>query len=217
LTIARGRLYTASIMRDPVFRDARPADADVVAALMHESSRNLYDYVFAGLDPVPFIRRDFVRGGGIFGYQHAVVAVDAGEVVGVQTAYPGRDYPRLMRQTVASAVLELGALRVARVAVRGRALGRLFVTPRRDALFLANACVDARRRGGGVYTGLMEAWPAPARRRGLAVVELDVSFRNVAAQRVFEHLGYRVVTERPYDGRGGLDGFRRMVCEVRAL
>ena len=201
-------------MRDLAFRDARPADADVVAALMHESSRTLYDHVFADVDPVPFIRRDFVRGGGIFGHRHAVVAVRGDAVVGVQTGYPGAAYPRLMRQTLLSAVQELGPVRLASIAVRGRALGRLFATPRHDALFLANACVDPGHRGSGVFTGLMDASHAVARRHGLGAVELDVSFRNAGAQRVFEHLGYRVVAERPYTGRGGLDGFRRMSMAV---
>ena len=198
------------------FRDAQPRDADAVAALIHESSRNLYDYVFEGVDPLPFLRRDFVRGDGVFGFRHSVVAVMDGEVVGAQTGYPGARYPRMMAQTLLSALQVLGPVRLARIALRGRDLGKLFITPRRDAFFLANGCIDGKRRGTGVFTGLMDASLAVARRHGLRSVEFDVSFRNARAQGVLEHLGYRVVAERPYTGTGGLDGFRRMTGPVKA-
>ena len=49
-----------------------------------------------------------------------------------------------------------------------------------------------------------------ARTWGLAAVELDVSFGNVRARRLYERLGFTVTGERPAPSGSGLDGFRRM-------
>jgi len=47
-------------------------------------------------------------------------------------------------------------------------------------------------RDHGVGTALMEAAEAWAAERGIRVVVLDMSVRNVAAQRFYERLGYVV-------------------------
>lgn len=49
---------------------------------------------------------------------------------------------------------------------------------------------------------------APA--RDLRLVELDVSFSNVRAQRLYERLGFVVTGENPAPEGSGLDGFQRM-------
>lgn len=197
------------------FRPARPDDADAVVPLMHESSRGLIDacFRFGDADAAPFLRADFLRGDGIFGYRHQLVGVSGdGQVVATMTAYAGRDVNRLSLQTLRTAWRSFRALRFLRVVWRSLALAPLFATPQRDALFLANTCVAASRRSQGVFAALLAHVTDTAHLRGpsLARLELDVSFGNPRAQALYERLGFVVTSERPYRGRRGLDGFRRM-------
>jgi ribosomal protein S18 acetylase RimI-like enzyme len=193
-------------------RAARPSDADAVVPLMHESSRALVDATFerhAGA----VLRRDFLRGKGIFGYRHQLVGIRPdGEIAATMTAYPGRRYRRLALHTLVSA-MPLGPVPLAGVVRRTLAVSALFAPPARDGLFLANVCVDARYRSRGYGSLLISRATAMYRPR---VIELDVSFGNTRAQRLYERLGYKVTRETPAPGASGLDGFRRMTRDARA-
>jgi hypothetical protein len=155
LTGVGGDLYIAPRMTELYFRDAQPRDAAAVAPLLHESSRRLLDHVFGHGDPLPFLRRDFRRGVGIFGWRHLVLAVASGEVICTQTYYPGGMYPRLLRASLASGLMHFGPVGLARLGWRSRALDAMFVPPREDGLFMANGCVAAPWRGRGVFTALI--------------------------------------------------------------
>jgi ribosomal protein S18 acetylase RimI-like enzyme len=199
------------------FRPALPDDADAVVPLMHESSRALIDACFRFGDDkdgaAPFLRADFLRGDGLFGYRHQLVGVTGdGQLVATMTAYAGRDVNRLSRKTLRTAWRSFGAVRFLRVVWRSLALAPLFVTPRRDALFMANTCVAASHRSQGVFAQLLAhvSESAHARDPSLRCSQLDVSFGNSRAQALYARLGFVVTSERPYRGRRGLDGFRRM-------
>jgi ribosomal protein S18 acetylase RimI-like enzyme len=202
---------------DLVFRAARPEDAARVVPLMYDAARSLNDYLlaFAGARPEAFLERDFRRGGGVFGHSQQVVAArPGGEVVGTATVYPGGASGRLMRGTLASLWLHYGPWRALVVAGRSLPLARLFASPRPDRLFVANCGVDPACRGQGVFTALHAHLVERARTAGLRALELDVSFGNVRAQALYERLGYRTESERPYRGRRPLDGFRRMRLDL---
>ena len=191
-------------------RPARREDADQVVPLMYESSRALIDYSFRFEDEAPtgFLFRDFLRGHGIFGYENQIVAVDGEQVVGTMTVYAGRRATELSLRTMLSAFRHWSVGRFFAFVRRSLAIAPLFIPPRKDGVFLANACVAPSHRGQGVFSLLLEA--ATAKRREARVLELDVSFSNTKAQRIYEHLGFRVTGERPYRGERAIDGFRRM-------
>jgi ribosomal protein S18 acetylase RimI-like enzyme len=195
------------------FRPARPEDAAAVVPLMYESSRALLDYNFGfpDADPQGFLARDFARGDGIFGWRHQFVAVDEHDaVVGTVTAYPSRLLGRLSRQTVRSVLAHFGLRRGVVVAWRSLHMKPLFIAPRADSVFIANACVAATRRGGGIFPQLLAHALAAAREPASTCAELDVSFTNERAQRLYERTGWKVMGERPYRGPRALVGFRRM-------
>ena len=194
------------------FRPAAAGDADAVVPLMYESSKGLFDAILkAGRDdPQAFLRHDFLRGDGIFGLRNQVVAVDGGALVATITMYAGGRYGELSKETVKSVLGHFGPFKAVGIGARARPLGALFIQPRADGLFLANACVIPTRRGQGIFVRLLDHGVERARRDGLAAVELDVSFKNTAARAAYERLGFVVTTERPYLGKAGLDGFRRM-------
>jgi ribosomal protein S18 acetylase RimI-like enzyme len=194
------------------FRSARPED-DIVA-LIYESSRSLldYNYGFAAYDPRAFLRRDYLRGRGFFGYEHQVVGVADSRIVATITAYPGRMVRRLAFASTRSVLGHFSPLRAAIVLKRALSIAGLFAAPSQDALFLANACVAQEFRRRGIFSALLDHL---ARERHLPAMELDVSFSNASAQRLYETLGFKVVSERPYHGDLPLDGFRRMRKELR--
>jgi ribosomal protein S18 acetylase RimI-like enzyme len=193
----------------PRIRAARPGDADRVVPLMHASSRDLIDAMF-GSDAAAVLRRDFVRGNGIFGYEYQIVGVAPdGEVVATMTRYEGRRYRRLSLHTLRSAA-RAGPVRLAGAVRRTMAMSALFTPPRPDGLFLANLCVADDQRGRGYGSALLDHAFGEAPARGLRLVELDVSLSNVRAQRLYERLGFVVTGENPAPEGSRLDGFRRM-------
>jgi GNAT superfamily N-acetyltransferase len=195
-----------------ILRAARPSDADAVVPLMHESSHALIDATF-GRHASAVLRRDFRRGKGIFGYRQQIVGVRPdGEIVATMTAYPGRRYRRLALHTMGS-VVPLGPVALAGIVRRTLAVSALFAPPARDGLFFANVCVAAEHRGRGYGSQLVQQAAAMYRPR---VIELDVSFANIRAQRLYERLGYKVTRETAAPPGSGLDGFRRMTCDARA-
>jgi ribosomal protein S18 acetylase RimI-like enzyme len=192
-----------------VVRAAKREDATEVVPLMYEASRDLIDYSFRfpGEPPTGFLLRDFLRGRGIFGYENQIVAVDGERVVGTMTVYAGRRATELTLRTMGSALRHWSWGRVLAFLGRSLAIAPLFIRPRRDGLFLANACVAQSHRGRGIFSRLLAHGVGEQK---ASVVELDVSFSNEAARRIYEHLGFRVTGERAYKGERKIDGFRRM-------
>ena len=205
-------------MMDLEFRAARPEDVDQVVALIYASSRALLDYTFrfGSEDARGLLRRDFLGGEGLFGLRNQIVGVTAGgEVLATATFYPGRQVNRLTSRTMLSSLRHFGPARFVAVLGRSLAMAPLFINPRADGLFVANACVAAAHRGQGACTALFEHAFQSTLALGLAVAELDVSFSNDGARRLYERLGFRVVAERPYRGKRALEGFRRMEKPLR--
>jgi ribosomal protein S18 acetylase RimI-like enzyme len=202
----------------PRFRRAVPGDVDAVVPLMHDSSREPLDATFTvgGRDAAAFLRHDFLRGEGIFGYRNQVVALDpAGAVVGSATIYPGGRYRRLSTGTARSAATYFRPVQLVRVARRSLAAAAAFIPPGREAVYLGNLCVAAPVRGRGYGAELIEHIAGLAARRGFCAVELDVAFSNPRAQRLYERSGFRVTGECA-DPRGvRFGGTRRMTRRVR--
>src|SRR4051794_38624537 len=101
---------------------------------MLASSHDLLHAAFGTAAPA-VLRRDFLRGKGIFGYAHQLVGEMEGRVVVTATAYDGRLYRRLSAHTVQSVALA-DPRRLATVLRRTLTLAGLFTPPARDSLFL---------------------------------------------------------------------------------
>jgi ribosomal protein S18 acetylase RimI-like enzyme len=197
-------------MTDLRFRPARPQDAASVVPLMHASSPAILDAVY-GQHATAFLACDFRRGGGIFGYRHQTVGVTAGgEIVATITAYDGGRYRELALRTMGSAARSCGPVHFLRILRPAAAVGRLFVPPSRDAVFLANLCVASGHRSRGHGAALLEHVIQAGRGRGLRQAELDVSWTNARAQHLYERMGFTVITQRPDTSGRGVGGFRRM-------
>ncbi|WP_046469824.1 GNAT family N-acetyltransferase [Allosalinactinospora lopnorensis] len=190
------------------FRPARPQDAAAVVPLMRASSPALVDAVF-GERAAGVLHHDFLRGRGLFGYRHQTIGVAPdGGIVATITAYDGVRYRRLLLRTMLSAARCCGPVRFLGSLLSAAALGRQFVPPGRDAVYLANLCVDAGHRSRGYGAALMEHVIRAAGDRGLRQTELDVSRTNPRAQKLYERMGFTIAAECP--DTGGIPGTRRM-------
>jgi GNAT superfamily N-acetyltransferase len=199
------------------FRRARREDAAVIVPLMHASSPALIESSFrvGRADPDAFLQHDFLRGEGLFGYRNQwVLSTPDGTPVATVTAYPGADYGRLLRATLVSALQHFSALDLLRVLWRASVIGRLFATPRRDGVFVANACVPASLRSRGLFSRLMTLAIREVG-QGRRVAELDVSLDNPRAQALYERLGWVVASERSRGEGAQRMGFRRMMLALR--
>jgi ribosomal protein S18 acetylase RimI-like enzyme len=204
--------HAAGDLAELTFRRARPEDAAVLVPLIHASSAALIERSFrvGKADPEAFLRHDFLRGAGIFGHCNQwVLSTPDGTPVATVTAYRGRDYPFLLWATLRSAFVHFRALDLVRVLWRMSLLGSLFATPRRDGVFIANACVVASLRSRGLFSRLLLLALREVG-QGTRVAELDVSFDNPRAQALYERLGWVVESERSRGDGASLVGFRRM-------
>ena len=195
------------------FRMARPEDAAVLVPLMHASSLTLIERSFrvGKADPAAFLRRDFLRGTGIFGYRNQWVLSTPGDTpVATLTAYRGADYNRLLRATLISAALYFRPIDLVRALWRMSLLGSLFATPRADGVFIANACVAPELRSRGLFSRLVSEAIRQVAGPNTTVAELDVSFDNPRAQALYTRLGWVVESERSRGEGPSLIGFRRM-------
>ncbi|MFF7230194.1 GNAT family N-acetyltransferase [Streptomyces sioyaensis] len=194
------------------FRTARPTDADQVVPLMWESSRSLLDSTMRGVPggPAALLRRDFLRGRGIFGHAQQILAVAPhGEVLATMTLYRGKRYQALSLQTLLSAA-RFGPRCLLSVLRRSAAISRLFAPPSPNALFMANLAVRPAHRSQGYGSLMVQQAERLARTAGLTPLEGDVSCSNTRAWALYQRLGFVSQGER-HDRRGtGLDGFRRM-------
>ena len=198
------------------FRTADSADSDTVVPLIYEASHQLFDHLMREPSAAhAFLRHDFLRGDGLFGHRNQVVGVTPDGAVAVTcTLYPGRLINELTRETVRSALSHFGAFRMIAIGARARGLKELFIEPRHDGMFLANACVTDQRRGEGLFAAAVAHAVERTRAAGLVAIQLDVGLSNTAAFAAYERLGFRVAAERIGRNKDKLDGFRRMELAV---
>jgi ribosomal protein S18 acetylase RimI-like enzyme len=192
-----------------IFRPARPQDADRVVPLMRASSGTMLDTTFGADRVEAFLRSDFLRGNGIYGYAHQLVATSAdGTVLATCTSYRGDRFRTLGMATLRTVFVHFGPIRVLGILRRMLAYRGQFAAPQPESLFLANLGVAPEHRGKGIGSQVLQHLLNTGSRSGATLVEFDVSFSNPDAQRLYERLGFTVTEDRP--DRTGHEGFRRM-------
>ncbi|HEY9842879.1 MAG TPA: GNAT family N-acetyltransferase [Candidatus Obscuribacterales bacterium] len=159
-----------------------------------------------------FLSFAFSAGRGYFGYPLQTVGLDpGGQLLCCATAYKGQAYSRLVRETITLTLRFYGFWHsFTRIVPRALLLGKIYLPPRPDSLYLANVAVTADQRGQGLGRQLLEELHRQAQQQGLPRVELDVSLSNPRAQHFYESLGYHVEAEKAME-HPQIHGIRRMV------
>ncbi|MFO1394077.1 MAG: GNAT family N-acetyltransferase [Steroidobacteraceae bacterium] len=207
----------------PLFRPARPADADATVPLIYSSGPAAFDYVF----DVPgrgsaqdFLKDAFIDGAGEFGWRNHVVGELDGRVVAAGAAWDGTSTFAFTRAALAQILSRYGVVAGTGVAVRGLRVESVVQPPPRDLWYVAHLGVPADLRGRGIGEALVLRLLELGRARGFVRTGLDVAVTNPAAERLYARLGYVLVRERASrlaNDRARVPAHRRMEGEIAAI
>lgn len=131
----------------------------------------------------------------MFGAKWGMVAEEDGDVAGFLIAFPARHWGSLKLGTGVTLARVAGVKHAGDLVKRGRVLDRLHPDPPRESLYVCALAVHPRHRRRGIATLLMERAVAGATHLGLGV-SLDLDLDADVARKLYEGLGFAVVSER---------------------
>jgi len=176
-------------------RGARPEDAPHIARLVLQSAEHFLPALFG-----PGISRAIERlaagRGTLFSHEHAWIAERRGSVLGMLLGYTGA-VKRAQDPLTGFALVRLLKLdmlrRLGPLLKMQSTIGRIAG----NEYYVSNVAVEPDHRGRGIGARLVARARAEAERSGLRSIVLDVEADNPRAQRLYERLGFRVVSETP--------------------
>jgi ribosomal protein S18 acetylase RimI-like enzyme len=192
-------------------RKAVKDDAEAVAALLYESSPEIYDR-FAGNREraMRLLAEAFAEPGNVASYEIAWLAEDDGRTVAAMAAFPLAEGPERAR-----AFTRL-ALRRVPFWLWGRTL-RLYTAgtraPRDESLYIDALATDAGYRRRGAATALLDEAERQAHERGLRAVALDTTIENSVARAFYAGAGFDEIAYRA--ASRSLPGFVALVRPVK--
>lgn len=200
------------------FRRARLDDCEAVIALIYSSGPELFDLIFehSGRTSLDFLRYEFQKGSGFFGYKNHTVALYGHEVAGIGAFYDGVQYSRLNWATTLHyfAYYKFDSLKALKYL---KVVSVLMKKPDNDVLYIANVGVAPEMRSKGIGSALLNYSQEIARKAGYKRYELDVATNNPRGQQLYTRLGFQEKFQRHYkgDSRGiELPGTVRMAIDL---
>lgn len=171
-------------------RPARPDDAPLAAAIFRLTMEGLADYLFGadGRQTEIALMRLFSDNAGRLGYGVSFV-VESRRALGMLTAFPGADVPRLSLAVAPHLPRALG-WRLFDFAARSLRLAGIREAGA-DEYLISNLGVLPAAQGHGLGTRLLLHAEDQARRHGLSKCSLLVSAENQIALRLYQKHGYR--------------------------
>lgn len=124
------------------------------------------------------------------------VLMDGEALLGCYAAVPGDELPACRRAELIEALRQAGPGGAAALHARLAALGTLLPPVSPDEFYLSKVAVRFEARGCGLGRRLLGDFLEQGRRRGFRRFRLDVAQGNLAARRLYEQSGFRVVEER---------------------
>lgn len=171
------------------FRFGQAEDIDAVADLVIDAGGGLYEFLIGGLVP-GVSARDMIRYAvsdeeTLFSYTNAILAEQAGGVLGLALCYPGDEFglPWVVRNVIPGGRLDH---------VRG-----LLDADVRGTLYLNSLAVGQSARGQGVARLLLGCVGTLAAELEFDRVTLHVWADNAAALRLYGSVGFDIVETVP--------------------
>ena len=180
----------------PALRRPELADAQAIAGLILLASPSIENVVGDRETALRAAEAAFRSDRTIWGHRWALVADDdAGEPIGLLTAFPGKWYGSLALGTGVTLARAAGARHAADLTKRGRVLNSLIAPVSREVLFVSALAVRTDHRGRGIGSALLERAVAGAKELHLGVA-IDAPLEDRAARRLPESLGFKEVAVR---------------------
>lgn len=197
-------------------RPARPADSNLVAKLIYLTMGVEADWLFGqekGHSTLQVLADLHRQKNNRLSHSHAHLAERDGQPVGLLLSYPGGKISRLDWLTGWCLIRILGLPATIRLARIQSAYGDLKETES-DEFYISNLAVFPEHGGQGIGSRLMAFSEDLARASGMQKCSLIVAFGHEHACRLYEHLGYKIVSshfsEHPKVAEGS-GGYHRMV------
>lgn len=198
------------------FRPAVAADVDAAVPLIHSSGPAAFEYVFdvPGVGHAQaFLRRAFVDGAGEFGWRSHVVGELDGAVVAAGAIYSGATKWSFTLAAARQILAHYGWRHSAGVIGRGLRVESVIPPPAGNMVYLAHLGVSPELRGNGYGVALVAHLLATRSADAVGPLILDVATSNPDAQRLYQRLGFAVVSERRSrlaNAQGVVPNHRRM-------
>ena len=191
-------------------RKARQDDREAVAALLYESSPQIYDR-FAGNREraVSIIEAAFGEDGNVASAEVVWLAEVDGRTAAAMAAFPIADGPARARAFVRLALRRVPFWLWART-LRLHSAGTR--APREHSFYVDALATDAEFRRRGAARALLDEAEREARERGLRAVTLDTTLDNEDARALYADTGFDEVAYRA--ASRSLPGFVALVRPV---
>ena len=171
----------------------RPATAaDSAHELLYASAAAYYDR-FAGTpaDARRILASLWPSTGHTASFELALVAEEAGAVVGVVAGFAVRDADRLVRAFIRRALPRVRPWQLPGTFAHLRAAQRVSPVPPASAWYVDALAVAPHARRRGVCGALLDAAADAAREAGTSMLALDTGLDNTAAQAFYANAGFR--------------------------
>lgn len=199
-------------MEDLTFRKANIDDIDKIVPLMYSAAEELFEYSYSisGKSVKDFLRYVLLSGKGYYGFQNQTVGIYNNEVVISVTTYKGKE---VLKETINIFILIFkfyGLMGCLPVFWRSIILSKIFVPPKSDSIYIANLGTKPEYRGKGIATQCLNYIHKISKSAGYYRCEIDVSFKNPRAEKLYTSLGYVITKALQYNGKKNIAGMKRM-------
>ena len=174
-----------------------------ILPLVHESAQAYFDWLFGGSDAArTHLERWLCRPSSEVALARVTVLLEREAVVGAYIALSGNDL--LSCRKADSLALLAETEREGRAALLDRlgAVGSVFGTVASDQWYLSKLAVVPQARGRRLGGRLMEAYLQSGENAGFRRYRLDVDAANLAAIRLYESHGFRIVDDASSERSG---------------
>lgn len=195
------------------FRKATVEDIDSILPLMYSAAEDLFEFSYSvsGKSVKDFLKYALSKGKGYYGYQNQTVGIYNNEIVFSATTYKGKD---IIKETIDTFLLELsfyGLRGFMTVFYRSLIMSKIFISPKSDSIYIGNLGTRPDYRSKGIGSQFFDMIHQFAKDNQIKRCELDVSFKNPKAEKLYTKMGYSIVKELPYKGtKYNISGNKRM-------
>jgi len=185
---------------DIQFRPCKPDDVAELVPLIISSGPATFDYIFADteLSQVDeFVERSYVQGKMEMGYPTHTALLLEGKVVGAGGLWHSGFNLQFLFWGAQQILSYYGLIRGAKVIRRALQLESVVKPPRSGVAYVGHVGVSPEQRGKGFGSMLMQELILQAKNLEYSKCGLDVSARNPKAQKLYEHLGFKVIEVNP--------------------
>ena len=142
------------------------------------------------------LAKAFLEPGHDLSYEHVIFAVSDDSIVGMLSAYSGRQHHESSARPLLGAA-GLAAIRLMTFRVLFASMVRVLDSIEPDAFYIQAIAVDAAARGRGVGSILMKKAEGLAQKHAANRLCLDVAAENAGARRLYERCGMTVQSRWP--------------------